>query len=165
MQLFRMAVGVLSAFALDQISKIVVVRGLALASIHVIPIVPPYLVFAMAWNEGINFGILNHSGNRWALVAFNLAVALALVAWARTTRGWVMPLAIGFVAGGALGNALDRVAYGAVADFLNMSCCGIRNPYSFNVADIFVFVGAGLLAVFSRRTGPSVPSEDLRSNT
>ncbi len=45
-----------------------------------------------------------------------------------------------------MGNAYDRIAYGAVADFLNMSCCGIRNPYSFNVADIFVFAGiAGML--------------------
>jgi signal peptidase II len=63
-----------------------------------------------------------------------------------------MPLAIGFVTGGALGNALDRVTYGAVADFLNTSCCGIRNPYSFNIADIFIFVGAGLLLLFSSRT-------------
>jgi signal peptidase II len=44
--------------------------------------------------------------------------------------------------GGALGNALDRVLYGAVADFLNMSCCGIRNPYAFNLADVFIFAGA-----------------------
>jgi signal peptidase II len=158
MQLFRMALGALTAFALDQISKIVVVHWLDLTSIHVIPVAPPYLVFVMAWNEGINFGILNHGGNRWALVAFDVAVALALSAWARTTHGWLMPLAIGFVVGGALGNALDRIVYGAVADFLNTSCCGIRNPYSFNVADIFVFIGAGLL-VFSQRTASSMRSQ------
>ncbi|MER9544434.1 signal peptidase II [Mesorhizobium sp. M0437] len=148
-----MAVGVLTAFALDQISKIAVVYWLNLATVHVLPVVPPYLVFVMAWNEGINFGILSHYGNRWALIAFSLAFSLASAAWARRTRGWIMPLAIGFAAGGALGNAFDRAAYGAVADFLNMSCCGIGNPYSFNVADIFVFVGAGLLLVFSQRTG------------
>jgi signal peptidase II len=158
MQLFRMALGALTAFALDQISKIVVVHWLDLTSIHVIPVASPYLVFVMAWNEGINFGILNHGGNRWALVTFDLAVSLALSAWARTTGGWLMPLAIGFVVGGALGNALDRIAYGAVADFLNMSCCGIRNPYSFNVADIFVFIGAGLL-VLNQRTASSMRSQ------
>jgi len=153
MQLFRLGIGALTAFALDQISKAVVVHWLDLASIHVIPVAPPYLVFAMAWNEGMNFGILGHQGNRWVFVAFALAATLAMALWARKTRGWVMPLAMGFVAGGALGNAFDRVTYGTVADFLNMSCCGIRNPYSFNVADIFIFLGAGLLIVFGRRTG------------
>jgi signal peptidase II len=153
MQLFRMGVGALTAFALDQISKIVVIHWLDLASIHVVPVAPPYLVFVMAWNEGMNFGILSHKNNRWVFVAMGLAVTLAMVAWARTTRGWIMPLAMGFVVGGALGNVFDRLVYGTVADFLNMSCCGIANPYSFNVADIFIFLGAALLIVFSRRTG------------
>ena len=153
MQLFRMAVGALTAFALDQISKIVVIHWLDLASIHVVPVAPPYLVFVMAWNEGMNFGILSHKNNRWVFVAMGLAVTLAMVAWARTTRGWIMPLAMGFVVGGALGNVFDRLVYGTVADFLNMSCCEIANPYSFNVADIFIFLGAALLIVFSRRTG------------
>jgi signal peptidase II len=51
--------------------------------------------------------------------------------------------------GGALGNVVDRIAYGWVADFLNMSCCGIENPYSFNVADISIFVGALGLVFFA----------------
>ena len=45
------------------------------------------------------------------------------------------------------GNVVDRVAYGAVADFLNMSCCGFSNPFSFNVADISIFAGAIALAI------------------
>lgn len=153
MQLFRMGIAALTAFAFDQISKIVVVHWLDLASTHVIPVVPPYLVLAMAWNEGMNFGMLSDKSNRWVFVAFGLVVTLAMAVWVRTTRGWIMPLAIGFIVGGALGNVFDRVVYGTVADFLNMSCCGIRNPYSFNIADIFIFLGGGLLIVFSRRTG------------
>ena len=51
--------------------------------------------------------------------------------------------------GGALGNAFDRLVYGAVADFLNMSCCGIDNPYAFNIADIAIFAGAIGLAFFN----------------
>jgi signal peptidase II len=51
--------------------------------------------------------------------------------------------------GGALGNVVDRLAYGAVADFLNMSCCGIDNPYAFNVADIAIFFGAVGLILFA----------------
>jgi len=153
MQLLRLGIGALTAFALGQISKIVVVHWLDLASIHVIPVAPPYLVFAMAWNEGINFGMLSRQSNRWLFVAVGLAATLAMALWARKTRGWIMPLAMGFVVGGALGNAFDRVIYGTVADFLNMSCCGISNPYSFNVADIFIFLGAALLIGFSRRAG------------
>jgi signal peptidase II len=51
-------------------------------------------------------------------------------------------ISAGLLIGGALGNVVDRFIYGAVADFLNMSCCGFDNPYAFNVADISVFIGA-----------------------
>ena len=54
----------------------------------------------------------------------------------------------GLLIGGELGIDYDRIRYGAVVDFLNMSCCGIENPYAFNVADIFIFIGAIGLAIF-----------------
>ncbi|MEC8796836.1 MAG: signal peptidase II, partial [Pseudomonadota bacterium] len=57
----------------------------------------------------------------------------------------------GLLVGGALGNAIDRIVFGAVADFLNMSCCGIANPYAFNVADIAIFAGVFAIAVFGDR--------------
>ena len=53
----------------------------------------------------------------------------------------------GIVIGGAMGNAWDRLQYGAVADFLNMSCCGINNPFAFNIADVAIFAGAALIAL------------------
>ncbi len=56
---------------------------------------------------------------------------------------------------------VDRVLYGAVADFLNMSCCGIENPYAFNVADIAIFAGAFGLVLFTRETKPE--PEKLKS--
>ena len=55
----------------------------------------------------------------------------------------------GLLIGGALGNVVDRVLYGAVADFLNMSCCGIENPFAFNVADVAIFAGAIGLVLFT----------------
>ncbi|MGR2928750.1 signal peptidase II, partial [Acidithiobacillus ferriphilus] len=58
-----------------------------------------------------------------------------------------LPLATGAVVGGALGNAFDRVIYGAVVDYLNMSCCGINNPYSFNVADVLITCGTVFIAI------------------
>ncbi len=64
-----------------------------------------------------------------------------------------MMLAAGLLVGGALGNALDRVLHGAVADFLNMSCCGIRNPYAFNLADVGIFAGAIALVIWAKPAG------------
>jgi signal peptidase II len=50
---------------------------------------------------------------------------------------------------------VDRVFYGAVADFINMSCCGINNPYAFNVADVAIFAGAiGLALLPDGSTSP-----------
>jgi len=85
-----------------------------------------------------------------------VAISLWVVWWVR--REGARPLAqvsAGLLVGGALGNALDRLHWGAVADFLNMSCCGIDNPFSFNVADIAIFVGAiGLIAFTGGKKTP-----------
>ncbi|MGR2929142.1 signal peptidase II, partial [Acidithiobacillus ferriphilus] len=98
-------------------------------------------------NTGIDFGLLSNYGGRWLLVVFPIAVSLGLTAWVRNKRGWHLPLATGAVVGGALGNAFDRVIYGAVVDYLNMSCCGINNPYSFNVADVLITCGTVFIAI------------------
>jgi signal peptidase II len=146
---YPMFAAALTVFLLDQISKLAVLWGLRLDSVEVFDVAPPYLVFRMAWNRGVNFGLLADNGQlvRWLLIA--LAVGISAWIWHWTWRGarsWPVQLAAGILIGGALGNALDRLAYGAVADFLNMSCCGIENPYSFNLADVGVFLGvAGLL--------------------
>jgi signal peptidase II len=75
--------------------------------------------------------------------------------WARRDRlaGWAA-ISAGLLVGGALGNVIDRFIYGAVADFLNMSCCGIENPFSFNVADVAVFAGAIGLVIFTNKPNP-----------
>ncbi len=151
MPLLRMAVAAVSAFGLDRLSKVAIVHWLDLSSVQVIHVWPPYLDLVMAWNSGVNFGLLGGYGGRWILVTFALIFAVGIAIWTRNKPGWALPAAVGIAVGGALGNALDRVIYGAVADYLNMSCCGIRNPYSFNVADIFVVVGMVLVAISLER--------------
>lgn len=145
--MLRMALSALIAFSLDQLSKVAMIHWLDLPSVHTIPVWPPYLNFLMAWNRGVNFGFLSNYDGHWLLVAFSVAVSLGLAAWVRNKRGWLLPLATGAVVGGALGNALDRVIYGAVVDFLNMSCCGFNNPYSFNIADVLIACGAVFMAI------------------
>jgi signal peptidase II len=139
-------------FGLDQLTKLVVVFWLDLFNRGEIDVFPPFLVFRMAWNYGINFGLLAHGSDlaRWGLIAVALAISAWVIWWMRGEQGnWKAQVAGGLLVGGALGNVIDRVAYGAVADFLNMSCCGIENPYAFNVADIAIFVGALALVIFA----------------
>lgn len=143
--LIPVAISSLIAFGLDRLSKIMIVQWLDLASVRHIPVWPPYLNFVIAWNKGVNFGILKEIDARWLLVAFSIAASLALTSWAYKKPGLTLALASGAVVGGALGNAYDRVVYGAVADYINVSCCSINNPYSFNVADVLIFGGAALL--------------------
>lgn len=145
MPMLRMAIATLIAFGLDRLSKVVIVHGLDLESVHRIPVWPPYLNFVMAWNKGVNFGFLNAFDARWLLIAISIVVSVALAFWVRNKSGWMVPLAAGAIIGGALGNAYDRAVYGAVADYLNMSCCSINNPYAFNVADVLIFGGAIVL--------------------
>jgi signal peptidase II len=131
------------AFAIDQLTKYGIVFGLNLIHLRVIDVAPPYLTFIMGWNTGINFGLFGGSGGvgRWVLIGIAVAAAAYLTHLARKADGWFLPMSLGLIIGGALGNALDRAIFGAVMDFLNMSCCGIRNPYTFNIADIFIFAG------------------------
>ena len=147
--LLRTAVASLVFFGLDRLSKIVIVERLDLASVHRIPAWPPYLNFVMAWNKGVNFGLLNGFDARWLLVVISIIASIALAFWVRNKSGWPLLLASGAIIGGALGNAYDRIVYGAVADYINVSCCAIDNPYSFNVADVWIFGGALFLVLAS----------------
>jgi len=143
-------------FVLDQVTKYYVVHMLDLRLVGRIDVFPPYLNLRMAWNTGINFGLLSGEADltRWILIAVALVISGVVVWWVHREplTGW-QRLTAGLLLGGALGNVVDRLIYGAVADFLNMSCCGINNPYAFNLADIAVFAGAiGLVLAPGQKT-------------
>ena len=142
------------AFLIDQISKYVMLHVLNLSQIRGLDVLPPLLQFRYGENRGVNFGLFGEAPDvvRWVLVAFSLFVVCAVLWWVRRFQDSIlMTVSAGLLIGGALGNVVDRVAYGFVVDFLNMSCCGIDNPYVFNIADIFIFAGAIGLILFEGR--------------
>jgi signal peptidase II len=142
----------IAVFVLDQATKYLVVHALDLARVLAIDVWPPFLNLRMAWNYGINFGLFAGESDwvRWVLIALALAISAWVCVWSRReAHRPLVQVSAGLLVGGALGNVVDRVVYGAVADFLNMSCCGFQNPYAFNVADITIFAGAIGLALFS----------------
>ncbi|MCV6825740.1 MULTISPECIES: signal peptidase II [Halocynthiibacter] len=147
----------LLTLGIDQLTKVVVVHLMGLKYVGEIEVFPPYLMFQMAWNEGVNFGMAA-SGSpivKYILIAIALAISAWVYFWIRREQPQTLGMiSAGLLIGGALGNVLDRFLYGAVADFLNMSCCGFYNPYAFNVADIAIFAGAiGLILFTSKKKG------------
>ncbi|GGF52547.1 lipoprotein signal peptidase [Paracoccus acridae] len=153
-------------FVVDQVLKYWVVHVLQLDRLREIDVLPPWLNLRMAWNQGVNFGLMASDTDvmRWVLIA----VALAIVVWVwiwiwRADAGKLARIAAGLLIGGALGNVIDRLLYGAVADFLNMSLPGWQNPYSFNVADIAIFAGAIGLVLVPQKKDPVAPARKPRT--
>ena len=138
-------------FVLDQVTKITIVHWMGLISKGTIDVWPGFIQFRMAWNTGINFGLLSGNGDlgRWFLVVLSLIICTFVLYWIRGEKGLFVHISGGFVIGGALGNSTDRILYGGVADFLNITCCGFQNPYAFNVADITIFIGIFGMVLFS----------------
>ncbi|MEM9637318.1 MAG: signal peptidase II [Pseudomonadota bacterium] len=135
----------LAAFIIDQLSKYLVIHAMELWRVRSIDVLPPVLNFRYGENRGINFGLFSDGSeaSRWVLIGLAIAICAAVLIWVRRHDLGRWPLVgAGFLIGGALANVLDRLIYGYVLDFLNMSCCGIDNPFVFNLADVFIFGGA-----------------------
>jgi signal peptidase II len=140
------------AFLVDQLSKYVIYHILRLETSAAPDLGLPFVSLGFAWNEGINFGLFSNEQDwmRWLLIGLAGAISALVLYWMRTEQGNRLALiSAGLLIGGALGNVIDRLMYGAVIDFLNVTCCGINNPYVFNIADIAIFVGAVGLVLFT----------------
>ena len=138
-------------FLADQASKYLVVHWMNLREVGSIDVLPPFINLRMAWNYGVNFGLFsgNEASTRWILIGIALMIIAFVLYWLRKENfGPIGLISAGILVGGALGNIIDRILYGAVADFLNMSCCGFSNPFSFNIADIAIFAGAFGMVIF-----------------
>ena len=141
-------------FALDQASKTFLLYGLDLkADPRAIEVLPVFDL-VMVWNTGVSFGLFSGQADmmRWVLVAVSLAIVALLLWWLRRPEGPWQAAALGLIIGGALGNVLDRLIYGAVADFFSFHVGEWAWP-AFNIADSGIVVGVCFLVLhgfFSR---------------
>lgn len=144
---------------LDQISKYWILNVVRLEDTGPWDILPPLFEFVMVWNRGVSYGFFQQSTElgRWILIIGSILAAIWMGwwLWRETRRLSVVGLAL--LIGGAIGNAIDRAIYGAVADFIHFTPWGIF-PYVFNVADAGIVVGVMVLLYESFR--PSRPPAD-----
>lgn len=112
--------------------------------------VTPFFNLVMAWNRGVSFGVFNNGGdwNAILLTILSLAICAGLVVWMKKAANRWVALALGGIVGGALGNVIDRIRFGAVADFLDVHVMGYHWP-AFNLADSAITVGAVVLILDS----------------
>lgn len=111
--------------------------------------VTEFFNFVLVYNRGVSFGMFGESRLPYQdllLAGLAAVVALVLISWLKRDLGDRLSVAYGLIAGGALGNAIDRVRLGAVVDFLDFHWEGLHWP-AFNVADSAIFIGVVLVIV------------------
>ena len=143
----------LIVLAADQASKWWILNTLDLPQVRQV-VVLPVLNLTMVWNRGVTFGLLNGFGS-WGHIALSviaMAVVVALCLWLWRAESLLVAVAIGAIAGGAVGNILDRVRFGAVVDFIHAHIdtpWGDLSWYVFNVADAAIVCGVATLILDS----------------
>ena len=122
----------------------------------------PVLNLTMVWNPGVTFGLFAGSGavGRWALSAVAFLIIGALLAWIWRTRSAVTAAAAGLIAGGAIGNLVDRLRFGAVTDFIDLHWGAAHWP-TFNLADAAIVCGVALLLLTVRGSDSRAASSTL----
>jgi lipoprotein signal peptidase len=149
----------------DQASKYWVLHGSHLTDGHILNILP-VLDFVLVWNHGVTFGMLNGLGGfGWVFLAIiAIAVVAGLNIWLWKAERLVTTLAIGAIAGGAIGNVADRLRYGAVVDFIEAHL-GAYSFYVFNVGDSAIVCGVAVLMAESlfRKTPAQSPLQQSSS--
>lgn len=131
----------LSIFIVDQASKYVLLTNVVLTE-HAPLVLNPFTNLVAVWNRGVSFGMLsqNESDLRYVLVVFACIITAFLLRWLYRAPSYFMARALGLVIGGAVGNVVDRLRFGAVFDFVDLHVAGYHYP-AFNVADSAIVIG------------------------
>lgn len=144
--------GVITALvtlALDQASKLWLLYVLDIGHRGTVK-VTPFFDLVLAWNIGISFGWFQNDSQiaQLALMLVKAAAVIALAIWMARSRTLLATVALGLIIGGAIGNAIDRFAYGAVVDFALFHLqigANTFNWYVFNLADVAIVAGVAAL--------------------
>jgi signal peptidase II len=140
----------LAALAIDQAVKLWLLFVYNIAEKGAVPLTP-FFDLVLVWNKGISYGLFQQESafGQWVLLGLKLAAVVLLWAWMSRVTTRLSAACLGLIIGGALGNALDRLTYGAVADFAHFhitTASWTFSWYVFNLADVAIVVGvAGLL--------------------
>jgi len=157
------AVGFITAViacVLDQASKVWLLQVFGLADKGVVKVMP-FVDVVLTWNTGISYGWFQQEGpfGQWALLTLKVVAVALLWLWLAKASSRLSAIALGLIIGGAIGNGIDRLVYGAVADFalLYLQTATWRfNWYVFNLADVAIVAGViGLL--YESLVGDSAP--------
>ena len=138
----------LAVLVIDQASKLAVLHGVDFGDDGKVTLLP-VLDLVRAWNTGISYGLFSGDGDGdgdgwWLLGGLKIAAAVLFWFWLARTARRIEAVALGLLIGGALGNAIDRVAYGAVFDFISLHAFGFY-WYVFNLSDVAIVAGVALL--------------------
>jgi signal peptidase II len=145
--------------AIDQASKLWLLNVFDLANRGIVHITS-FLDFVLTWNTGISYGLFPQESDlgRYVLLALKIAAVLVLWVWLARAELKLTALALGLIIGGAIGNGIDRVLYGAVADFVlfHVTTKSFNFVwYVFNLADVAIVAGViGLMYEYALGAAP-----------
>lgn len=142
-------IAAVAALVLDQASKLWLLNVYELGPRGTVP-VTPFFDLVLAWNTGISYGWFQNTGplGQAILLAFKVLAVIVLAIWMAKSGTRLAVIGLGLIIGGAIGNAIDRLAYGAVVDFalFHLQIGGkTYNWYVFNLADVAIVAGVAAL--------------------
>ncbi|AXS39442.1 signal peptidase II [Breoghania sp. L-A4] len=149
----------LAGLIADQASKLWLLHGYGLAERGGVALAP-FLDIVLVWNRGISYGLFQQDGDagRWALAGFTVVASVGIWIWSVHAETRLQALGLALILGGAIGNGIDRLAYGAVADFVHFHV-GDFSWYVFNLADAWIVAGVAALLYDWAFGGPKIAAK------
>ena len=154
----------LALFLADQASKYWILEVFDLPAKQTVPVLP-FFNLTMVWNRGVSMGLFEAGSDtgRWALTGVTAVISIGVAIWIWREKLAPQAWALAAVLGGALGNIVDRIRFGAVADFIHLHALGY-SFYVFNVADAAITLGVAALLLLSFR-GETAPGQTVAAKT